>query len=547
MFKKLLMPALCVVSLFACKKSEDTSIDSFSTETIVLAERGSNKPFILADKSLLKRSEKQRLAGVASVSNETLSPSDYLGRSYTFATNEFGSPEGVKYPVIDMQKYSTDFPDYMLPKYLGISTATTYAFSWFDRMQNKTNKTVKINGGFNLNLGLFSIGAKNVYTNTFSSEVTETGRRTYGLLEVLIKDSSYEFLLSSNVLERVKKSYLKQSFKDELYNTHSSEFLRNYGNLVITGVITGGKATAIFAGRYDTESSTEVREKNMENTVNASFTFKDKPAASTADFTLGNIKGSTIARENNLFDFKASVRTYGGSYGFGGFTVPKSIDDINIDFSSWTGSMNDKSKHVLVDFVDNGTMPLANLVEEENLKYYLNKSLDQMPVLRPLMEPQIEGRWIRMSNQVVLATIVLRTRFGDELKISDNVKPTAYDRTPEGIQHMLTFALQEAQTKLPFYKLKVVANGFNEIDLYHNSAVNYLGSIVGIGEASMKKFFDASKNVWYLLSTANGKNFAYAVHYDYLFDTYGIRSWVNSMSTTTLTTDQLKTYKIIAL
>jgi len=63
----------------------------------------------------------------------------------------------------------------------------------------------------------------------------------------------------------------------------------------------------------------------------------------------------------------------------------------------------------------------------------------------------------------------------------------------------------------------------------------------------MTKYYDAINKVWYLLSTANGQKFAYAVHYDYLFDTYAIRDWVNNMPTSALTAAQLKTYKVIAL
>lgn len=542
MFKKLSILALCALYLSACKKSDVVIVDPFFNETIVLAERGDNKPFILADKSLLSKAGQGRLANVASINHEILNPSDYLGRSYSFSTNEFGSPEGVKFPVIDMQKYSLDYSDFMLTKFLGISSANSYGFSSFDRVQEKTNKTTKINGGFKLNFGLFSIGSKNVYNNTFNLDNNSSVRRSYGLLEILIKDSSYEFLLSSNILERVKKNYLRQSFKDELYNTSNSEFLNNYGSLLITGIITGGRATGIFTGVYSTETSTEVREKNIENTVNATFSFKSKPG-SDADFTLGNVNGSTIARENNLFDVRTSVRTYGGSYGFGGFTVPKSIDDINIDLSSWTGSMNDKSKHVLIDFTEKGTMPLANLLDEDNLKHYMTKALDELPKGRTLMEPQIEARYIRGGgNQFVFVTAVLRTRFGDELEITNNRVQSFYDQ-----DQALAFALQEAQTKLPFYKVKVVVNGSNSLDGFHNTTSNYKASIVGIDEANMKKFYESSTKTWYLLSNANGENFAYAIHYDYLFDTYCIREWFNSLVSTTLTDAQLKTYKVIAL
>ena len=63
----------------------------------------------------------------------------------------------------------------------------------------------------------------------------------------------------------------------------------------------------------------------------------------------------------------------------------------------------------------------------------------------------------------------------------------------------------------------------------------------------MKKFVDTKHNTTYLLYSEGEKKYAYAIHYDYLLDTYAIRDFVNSLPTIQIDPQDLFNYTIIAL
>lgn len=546
---KLVVTVLGIALLTACRKSDlsnDQSLPQSKDSTIVLFERASSKPFILSNKPAGRTMQTFDLPG-------TLDFRYYLGRAYDVTNGEFGTGDGVRFPIIDIDRLVADNPDYFMSKQLSYSEATRFSFSDFDRYQQKSNYSRKISGGFSLNLGLFKIGTKHKFDKAFSTDFIEDNKRVWGELNVTVRDASHELLMSTNTIKKIRDNYIRPSFIDELYNSPTSEIVKNYGGMVITGIVTGGKANALFTGNFLSTSNVQVEESSMDNSISASFTFKEKSSNSAGvEFGLGNSNGSTIALANNINEFRSTVKTYGGNYGISTFTVPKSIDDISIDLSAWAASMNDKTKHVLVDFVDDGLRPIGDFIRPENMKQNIIKYMTNQYMDPNFREPRIEARWIRVHNAYGLIEIVLRTRFGDNLTISNNRRTFPYG---VNLDEVLNFAKQEALTKLPFYKVKVIATSViigapNEQDNFLNVNANYASSIVTIDEANMTKFYDTKNGMLYLLSQvvqADGKKFAYAIHDDYVLDTYAIRDWVNAMQTSTIQLDELDGYTIVAL
>lgn len=506
------------------------------TDTIVLMERVSNKPVLLS----INSKKTQKTTSLPAIINI----SEYLGRGYDIEKGYIGSPDGVKFPVLDINKYIADHPDSYLSKQLGSSLSTSISFSSFDRYEEKSKKTKKISTGFKLNFKIFSLGAKHKYESSFTSETVNEEKSIFGELDIYIKDASYELLISSNSLKRMKK-YLSNSFLDELYNTSNKELLENYGGFVLTDFISGGRATALFTGNYTKNTSNDVKEISMDKSIESSFNFTDnKDKASSIDFGIGNTNGSAIAQQNDIFNFKAAVKTYGGSFGYGVFTLPKSIDDININLSGWANSLNDRGKTVLIDINEGGLMPISNFIRESNFSHNINNYLSGDISLKDLEKPRIEAKWIRIHNQFGQAIVVLKTRFGDELIISDNnPKTIMYNRFDE----MLDFAKQEAAKKLPYYKLEVVAFKNTDSDAYYGIRNSYKYNISDIQEQNMSKFIDSETNILYLTSNVNGNKFAYSIHDDYILDTYGIRDWVNSIPLSQMSINDLDEYVIVGL
>jgi hypothetical protein len=428
MNKRLTIIALCSFGCFfnfSCKKNKINDIDqqNYGETTRIIAKRPGNGEFKIADEELLLRWEPKNKHGKISVLTvvNPIGLSDYLGRAYSLNEGEFGSAEQVKLPVLDVSKFAIDNPDLVSSLFIGQSTATSFGYSSFDRYKTTSKKITKINGGFKLNFGLFSIGAKNSFINTFTSLSEDIENRVYGQLDVTIKDSSYEMTITSNLEDALREKYLRQSFIDNLYNLPTSEVMQKYGGVVITGFYSGGRATATFTGKSLENNTEETKEKNMENSINASFVFKPKQKeANTAEFSLGNTQASTTARNNKIGSFMTSMKTYGGGYGSPSFTVPKSVDQVNVDFGPWTTSMNDKSKHVLIDFKENGLLPLHTLAEGDNIQYIIKESYEKILPLKPLMVPRLEGRYWRYpqgNGGASIAMMLLRTRFGDEIAL----------------------------------------------------------------------------------------------------------------------------------
>ncbi|MGS2765068.1 MAC/perforin domain-containing protein [Sinomicrobium sp. M5D2P9] len=554
--------AICLISsaiIMSCSENDESSLDqnhvNAQKDTIVLVERASDNAFLLSNKSERNTSFKLQSSGEKGLPDGMLDVKYYLGRSYNTTLGDIGNPDGVKYPVIDIEKYVTDYPDSYLSKQIRNSVAQSFSFSSFDRYEEKTKKSKKVSGGLSLNLGVFSVGAKHKYEKAFSSEVINESKRVFGELNVYVKDASYELFVSSNTLNKIKEKYLNSFFLDELYNTPTSEFVDNYGGFVITDFVSGGRANALFSGVYTSNSNTETMEKSMDNSISASYKIKNSDPSSL-DLGIGNSKGSAIAKSNNISKFSTTTKTYGGDYGLSSFTIPKSIDDVNINLTQWASSLNDKSKTVLVDINDEGLHPISDFILEDNLQHDINLYLRGTFKPKKLQEPVIVARWLHEYIDIYRLVIILKTRFGDELLISDTKKNAFYEEIGDywNSERMINLAKQEAAKKLDYFKLKAIAvlddnTKFEEYNFYigRNYHRYYTNSISNIDEAQMKKYYDQHNKILYLLYNANGEKFAYAIHDDYILDTYGIREWVDNISTTQISFNELKNYTIVGL
>lgn len=155
---------LILLMITSCKKNQDhQSIETNGdSKDILLQDRDPNSPLILTN----KKNEKNGKTSVNSIPDEILDLRYYLGRSYLLNTNLDGNAESVRFKVIDIERFLNENPGYYLPVDIGTGKANSFSYTSFDRYENKSNYTKKISGGFNLNLGLFSIGAKrSVYTD----------------------------------------------------------------------------------------------------------------------------------------------------------------------------------------------------------------------------------------------------------------------------------------------------------------------------------------------------------------------------------------------
>jgi len=547
----------------ACKKEKVplTANDNTNSQAgiTILEKRASKTPFYLSNKEFntKKNLSPTKIAGLSGIANipDILDIRYYLGRSYNFTNSDFGSPDGVGFPVIDIEKLLADHPDYYASLSLREAEATSFSFTSFDKYTELSNKTTTTSGGFSLNLGLFKLGAKHKYENVFSSSKVNETNRVFGELNAYIRDASYKILTTDNVKSKITEDYLRPDFLDELYNNPMGKLIENFGSYVITNFNSGGRATALFTGISTSNDDSATKTRSMDNSITASYGFKkaDSSHAGNLNFGIGNVNGSTIASANKISDFVASVKTYGGEFGFGTFTIPKKIDDININLNSWASSLNDRSKSVLVEFNQGGLVPLSDFLLEENFKQGFRAHILGGINKQNFIEPRIEIK----TEAGGFLDAYLVTRFGDYISISD----TYGIELTRDHDVFMKVANKYKESKKNFYKINIIAND-DDILVSNNSVVVRLS---GINELQMKKFINPKNNTVYLLfngdvpqidyidgevvktSDAIKRKYAFAIHDDFVLDTYGIRDWVNGMATTQISFDELKTYVIVGL
>ncbi|MBB6273858.1 hypothetical protein HDF26_004331 [Pedobacter cryoconitis] len=511
----------------------------------VISERSGTGKIILSSKEL--NPGKSGLT-IPLALPEPLQPEYYLGRSYRGDGSIIVTPENVSFKVIDIERLLQEHPDYYTPLNIDVVTATSSSFASFDRYEQKNNSNKTISGGFSVNLGLFSFGAKNKWTTIFSSSVVNESNKVFGELNVEVKGSSYSLLSSENVRRNILENYLSPTFFSEVNNSSRGEFLRNYGAFVLARYYTGGKATAMYIGTDNRTTTSESKEKAMDGSINASFGFKikkDGDGKIGGDFGFANGSGESSAEAHNITQLNLSIQTIGGNKGLGAFTVPKKIEDININLGEWVSSLNDRSKYNLIGINEGGLNPISDFVLEENFKKSIQQYLKNPETIlnrKELVKPVI---WIRPTYPPgdrggvnTVFSMFLFTRFGEFI----NITPTDMLQPRKDFPAELHKAY--VARKKPFFDVTYLAGG--DYFVPETSSVPVV-SLAGIDENTMRKFYHDKTKTTYLLYSGGGKKYALSIHDDYVLDTYGMRNWVNSMPAISISFAELLNYTIVGL
>lgn len=525
--KKVNLLFLCMIAFISCNEEQDLDLSVNQNDAgkeIVLKERDSRYPLILSQRKTKPRNTK---------SIPTLSFSDYLGRSFTCSHFPLGNPEDIKIQVINTEKLMRDYPSYFWKNEIGKGEAQSFAYTGFDRYTENSSTTKKINNaGFTLNLGLFSLGAHKTMTEVFTTSKVEESKRIFGELNIQIRDASYYMQTSSNIIKKIKMDYLTEDFKEELYNLTPSEFFNNYGGFVLSSFITGGRATALYTGIYRNNESTETKEKNMNTDISASYGFKfqkDKDGNVSAEGGIGKDYSHATTSTNKIEAMETSVKTIGGSPFFSNFSIPTSINNVDVNLSQWVSSLKDKSTHKIIDVADGGLIALTEFIMEENIKQKIKSLIENgLNKIESFQEPYIKMKMAWTNGQATNWQSILVTRSNDYIIIKE--------KFIVGDQRTYYDAEVNRLGKIYGLKMKLEHQGFSNETNFKE-----------IDETKMKKYIDAKHNTTYLLYTEGDKKYAYSIHYDYLLDTYAIRDFVNKLPMIEITLQDLFNYTIIAL
>ncbi|MCS2684163.1 hypothetical protein NXV46_06635 [Bacteroides thetaiotaomicron] len=277
--KKLFISLCIILFTISCTNEEETNnytpVDnqSNSTSEIILQERNSSLPRVWSKKTA------QRVTTRASFTDAT----DFLGCSYAVenGTSIIGDFANAKYPVVNMKKLLERYPSYINPKELRTTETKALSYSDFDRLEKNKTFTKTVKSGFSLNLGPFKFGRQKTIKETFVHNTDDSEKVVHGELSIEVVNGMLNLQTAPSALRKIAADYLDELFVDALYNSSMVELMQSYGEFVLTGYYTGGRASALFYGVDTNSIQFDSKEKDMDVAINASYEWKNKKANSS--------------------------------------------------------------------------------------------------------------------------------------------------------------------------------------------------------------------------------------------------------------------------
>ncbi|MCS2766512.1 hypothetical protein NXV33_17770 [Bacteroides thetaiotaomicron] len=355
--------------------------------------------------------------------------------------------------------------------------------------------------------------------------------------------------------------YLDELFVDALYNSSMVELMQSYGEFVLTGYYTGGRASALFYGVDTNSIQFDSKEKDMDVAINASYEWKNKkPTGSKRHNSfcfrkLIHWNKERKLRNNNQQILRIIIfhQNSWWSVWLQHFNSPYDITNYSIDLTPWLQSLNDPKTHTMIDLQDGGLYPISDFILEENFKQRYNDTHMDFQYQESLEEPYIEiiKMYIRKSNsgeKLYDIVPVLNTRQGDKLIFSNPDAASQSDEELKANSIPATFltksnAIKDEKSK--YYQLKIKADPNKTINPIIQTTLSF--QINNVDEKGMYKFKNANTNIWYIYNPTSMYCFAYYDD-DYIPDAYGILDWVNGIPIKAVTMTTLyQRYKIYGL
>ncbi|WP_333663562.1 hypothetical protein [Chishuiella changwenlii] len=537
--------SLILLSFIGCSEEEldlsknSNQKNSFESE-LILKERETGFPIILSNKM---------------ESKNTLFPGEpteiqyFLGRSFKDNSTPISSPENISFPVLDIERLYNDNKNYFDIKSLNISEAKSFSFSSFEKYEEKSSFVKKVDKGFSLDLGLFKLGSKKKYEETFSSHIVNNSNSVFGELNLIYKNNSYSLQNSSNLNKRYYP-YIMKELVNELFNTTTSEFIKTYGRFVLTGFISGGSATALYAGVLSNSSNEVIKESKLDKNISVSYGFKTKTGSDgkiSGDLAFNRSNGSGTINSDGFSAINVAVKTIGGNNGLSGFTAPKGIEDINLNLSSWVESLNDRKTMTLVDISDNGLSFISDFVLEKDFKSLLENYDEQKQQSQKLIEPYILIEYYEDDDfEEYFMKLSMVNRFGYPIELYTVFEGYNNEKSLQKTFSDIASSFSGVKQVYKKYDMYGYGRSYRNRDMF--DITKYENKINNRVLINMFKFNNPQNNLTYIMGLDSfGKKIAFTVHNDYIYDTYVIRNWVNSLPTKSISNEEFITYNFLRL
>ena len=558
---------ISIILMTSCTDNDDymsSSIPNEESYTIVLQNRQESAPHAM---NFPFKAVKQKVTRSGANAGYLIGDSEsMLGYSYTIGNSILGDKENVKFPVLDLEKVKAKYSTSVIKKSLNSSNSYSFSYNGMSRYETNSQISKTVKSGFSLNVGLFKIGREKKMTELFKSSASFGSNCVYGELNIEIKGSQYELLSTTDKRKIYARECLSQSFLTDLYRGTIGNLIDSYGPFVLRSYITGGKATAFYAGKSATGSDSQTREKGLTKDINASFSWKSGSNTNSASGSLsfGNNTGSGSSSQYETQETEIYIQTFGGSPTLQTIVAPTKLNELSIDLTPWLNSLSNTNTYTIIDVTSGfkeeecGLFPMSDFVLEKNFKYRMDDTTNGfLESLNEVQDPRFEivkvlARTTNSGENLYEVAAVLTTRQGDKIVLSDGTYNSSTDtelRANNNNQTMMN-KVQEifAKKKTTFQGLQFTTNYTTTYN--PNVRKPLCVRLNGFNEDKMYLYEDINSQMRYIYDPVNkiALSYLYDEEYeDYVLDYYGIRDWVESLPKRKISMMMLQNYTIIGL
>lgn len=473
--------------------------------------------------------------------NETTGSSDkFLGYGYKLYNGNYipSDFDNFTHSILNIEAIKAYDESYVDEKFPNWNDQSSYTYYNFDDYTHYSTESKTIKTGFSLNLGLFSIGKKRTTVETFRTFINETMEQAYGEMNILFAHGKFMLLNSSGSTKVYARQFLRRSFINNLYTSTISSIINSYGDLVVVGYYTGGRAFAQYMGNAASSTNVEQRTKSLDTSITASLTFEGGDSLN-ASFGFNGKNGnfdSTVYKKQNIF---LRVKTLGGIQNEeSAINTTMALKDINIDLQSWRKSLNDSKNHTVIDLAQEGLFPMSDFVLERNFQRRFDDTSKNMllPVTRlytpSIMITRVLKKTSTSGDNLYEVAAVLVTRQGDQIVLSNGNATDAELKQNEDNNVFLEKAKAIAEEKSKYFSsdIQISYNTTKRLNPMFRSPLCIV--LENFNENGFYKYYNETTNMEYLYDPTTKLCFSFLADDgdESMLEVYGLSTWVTNLT-----------------
>ena len=472
--------------------------------------------------------------------NATIGSSDkFLGYGYKLYNGNYipSDFDNFTHSILNIEAIKAYDESYVDEKYPNWNDQSSYTYYNFDDYTHFSTESKTIKTGFSLNLGLFSIGKKRTTVETFRTFINETMEQTYGEMNILFAHGKFMLLNSSGSTKVYARQFLRRSFINNLYTSTISSVINSYGDLVVVGYYTGGRAFAQYMGNAASSTNVEQRTKSLDTSITASLTYEGDSLNASFGFNGKNGKfDSTVYKKQDIF---LRVKTLGGIQNEeSAINTTMSLKDINIDLQSWRKSLNDSKNHTVIDLTQEGLFPMSDFVLERNFQRRFDDTSKNilLPVTRlytpSIMITRILKKTSTSGDNLYEVAAVLVTRQGDQIVLSNGNATDAELKQNEDNNVFLEKAKAIAEEKSKYFSsdIQISYNTTKRLNPMFRSPLCIV--LENFNENGFYKYYNETTNMEYLYDPTTKLCFSFLADDgdESMLEVYGLSTWVSNLT-----------------